>query len=58
MLPLRARTPVEATAMWVTQPEAGCGGLARKKRKKKEGDGPRVEESWAVIGGNRPKAAR
>jgi hypothetical protein len=35
--------------------EAGHGGLARKK---KEGDGPRVEESWAVIGGNRPKAAR
>jgi hypothetical protein len=36
--------------------EAGRGGLARKK--KKEGDGPRVEESWAVIGGNRPKTAR
>jgi hypothetical protein len=29
-----------------------------KKERKKEGDGPRVEESWAVIGGNRPKAAR
>jgi hypothetical protein len=30
----------------------------RGKKQKKEGDGPRVEESWAVIGGNRPKAAR
>jgi hypothetical protein len=47
MLPLRARTPVEATAMWVTQPEAGRGGLARKKKKEKKRE---MGREWKRVG--------
>jgi hypothetical protein len=51
MLPLRARTPVEATAMWVPQAEAGRGGLARKKR-------GRWVESGRELGCDRGKSAQ
>jgi hypothetical protein len=43
-LPLRARTPVEATAMWVPQLEAGRGGLARKEGKREMG------REWKGVG--------
>jgi hypothetical protein len=54
MLPLHARTPVEATAMWVPQPEAGRGGLARKKTKKRG----RWAESGRELGCDRRKSAQ